>query len=101
MCASTKFFKFLADGYARSDAVVCFYLQRAQEAKRSYGELKFCDVHYHGSNLSTLVGCDEKYLQISLKEIYRRNKFLENLSDVTYVEMNAYGFKVGWKYLIL
>lgn len=86
--------KITANGYARSESVVCFYLQRAEDAKRNYGEIKFCDSIYMGSEARSLMGYDENYLKTAWHNLFRANNSILDSSDITFVEMTAFGLKV-------
>ena len=74
--------------------MVCFYLQKADEAKRNYGEIKFCDVHFDGLRLPNFIGYNEEYLKSTFNYLYEVNGFSSNFLDIAYVEMNAFGHKV-------
>lgn len=90
-------FKIQADGYGRSEGAVLMFLQRAQDAKRSYGTLKFSDCFYLGLSPHTFLGYDEHVLETSLREIYSKYDNVKP-SDVSFVEMDACGVKVGLMY---
>lgn len=69
------------------------FLQRAQDAKRSYGTLKFSDCFYFGMNPRTFLGYNEDMIETSLREIYSKHGNV-NPSDVSFLEMDACGVKV-------
>lgn len=69
------------------------YLQRVQDAKRSYGTLLFCDSIYRGLNPNSIIGYNDEYLEEGLKEIYSAHKNVSPAS-VSFLEMDAYGVKV-------
>lgn len=85
---------FAANGCARSESTVVFYLQKLEDAKRNYGTLNFCDTFYYGMNPSTLLAYDEDHLKMSLKSMYETNKSAHRVPDIAYVEMNSYAVKV-------
>ncbi|XP_065222314.1 fatty acid synthase-like [Planococcus citri] len=79
-----------ANGYVRSEAAVCFYLQRAQDAKRNYAKVLFSECIYFGSNPNTFLGYGEDVIENTLQEMYSRYPDIKP-SDVSYVEMDACG----------
>lgn len=95
LCDTIYYVYCSANGYGRSEGTIVFYLQRAEDAKRNYGSVKLCDTYYYGLNPSTVLGCDEYYFKSSLEKIHQRYSDSEKyISDVAYVEMNAYGCQV-------
>ena len=87
-------YKTIASGYGRSEGVVFFYLQRAEDAKRNYGEIKFCDSQYFGSTIPNFIRFDETHLKTSMRHLFELNHFHPDTSNIGFVEMNAYGQEV-------
>ena len=76
--------------------MVCFYLQRAEEAKRSYGEIVLCDSHYLGYDLPNLINHGEDNLKTCMEQILEANhKLKSDISNIGFLEMNACGHKVS------
>ncbi|XP_065212309.1 fatty acid synthase-like [Planococcus citri] len=80
-----------AEGYGRSEAAVCLYLQRAQDAKRNYGTVLFSESTFFGGyNSYTFVGYGEEVIENTLQKMYSLHPNVKP-SDVSYVEMDACG----------
>lgn len=84
-----------ASGYGRSESTVILFLQRAQDAKRSYGSILFCDSFYFGCHSSSILGYTEDILKQALENIYEKNNFTNKTSELAFMEMNASGIKVS------
>ena len=90
----------IANGYARSESVVCFYVQRAEDGNRSYGEVVFCDLRYLGNEIPLFINYGEKYVTTCMEQLFEaiRSESKSDLSNIAFVEMNACGHKVfRWK----
>lgn len=81
-----------ADGYNRSDACVVMFLQRASEAKRSYGTLVNVKSMYFGDNPGQLV----KYVKNQFKTLLLESYMESNIdpASVEFVEAYGSGIKV-------
>ncbi|KAK9504077.1 hypothetical protein O3M35_010502 [Rhynocoris fuscipes] len=87
----TKCFSADADGYTRSEGAVAFFLQRAQDAKRSYGTIKGVYANENGSRtVSFTEVCPQMYKNV-LEETYRRAQI--DPSQVAYVEADGHASK--------
>lgn len=84
---------FAAEGFGRSDCVVILYLQRASDAKRSYGSLLFSETIYRGLSLKSFLGYDETFIEETLRYMYSKYKDIDP-NDISYLEMDANGVKV-------
>lgn len=82
-----------AQGFGRSDCVVILYLQRASDAKRSYGSLLFSETIYRGLSLKSFLGFDETFIEETLRAIYSKHRNVDP-NDISFVEMDANGVKV-------
>lgn len=91
------YFNILANGYGRSESTVVFFLQRAENAKRNYGSLIFCDTLYYGLNSSTILDYGENILKDSLQIIYNRNNGFEISSKICFMELTGCGVQVNRK----
>lgn len=87
---------YAASGYARSDAFVALFLQRAEDAKRIYSTIDFSGYTYYGANPNSLLGYDENLLKDSLLDMYSEKNY-KGYKDVDFVEMHACGLKVWGK----
>jgi len=85
---------FTANGYGRSEGAVVIFLQRKQDAKRSYGTVRLLDSFYCGVNPCTFIGFNEDSIETCLKEIYDNNHQNVQPSDICFLEMDACGVKV-------
>ncbi len=88
-----RYLIFIANGYGRSEAVVIFYLQKKEDAKRNYGTIMLCESVFCGINPNTFLGFDEQIIEKTFDEIYAKNGHV-NPEDVSFVEMDAMGVKV-------
>ncbi len=86
---------FVAEGYARSESTIVFYIQRKEDAKRIYGTLEFCDTFFLGLNPHTMLAYEDDFLKISLNNIYANNNRQPDTWELSYIEMNANAVKVG------
>ncbi|KAL1132201.1 hypothetical protein AAG570_010158 [Ranatra chinensis] len=83
----TKSFSDDADGYNRSEACVVLYLQRGEEAKRSYGTVVDVLARNFGSRTGGLADVAESHYKQLIEQIYTRSGVLT--SDVGYVELDG------------
>jgi len=83
----------VAEGFGRSDCVAILYLQRASDAKRSYGSLLFSETIYRGLSLKSFLGFDEIFIEETLRTMYSKHEKLDP-RDISFVEMDANGVKV-------
>ena len=84
----------------RSESTVALFLQRAQDAKRQYAKLEFCDVYFDGLSPHTLLGYDEEYLRNSLRRIYERNEGGVSAEDLAFIELTGCAIKVEYSKFI-
>ncbi|KAL6953870.1 hypothetical protein U1Q18_045553 [Sarracenia purpurea var. burkii] len=94
----TRVFDKNANGYGRSDALVCLFIQRADDAKRIYASIDFTGYTYFGSNSDSYYNFNEDVLKNSFQELLRQDNY-DEFADISYVEMSACGFQVGRRLL--
>lgn len=85
----------LADGYNRSEACVVLFLQKASEAKRSYGTLmgvKSVQFGDHRGHVTEHVG---KHFKSLLLDCYKEANV--DPATIDFVEANGSGIKVNIK----
>lgn len=92
----TKKKLFSANGFVRSESTVAIFLQRAQDAKRQYAKLVFCDNFFEGLTGHCLLGYDDEYIKNSLREIYERNKSAALAQDIAFMELTGCAIKVEY-----
>lgn len=80
-----------ADGYVRSEGVVMLYLQRAVDAKRSYGTIIHADATYQGCDQENFLKPASRCVTEFLRKFYRDCKI--PTKDVAYVEADGSGQK--------
>lgn len=82
----------LADGYNRSEACVVMFLQKASEAKRSYGTLLSVKSVQFGDHQEHITDHVEGHLQSLLLDCYKEANV--DPATIDYVEANGSGIKV-------
>ncbi|CAH0563662.1 unnamed protein product [Brassicogethes aeneus] len=88
---STRAFDANGSGYARSDGIVVFFIQKATDAKRSYCSILNVDTIFNGNREGNLTDIDVDSMADFMKEFY---KDLEvKPSEVEYVEAYGTGLK--------
>uniref|UniRef100_A0A2H8TE21 Fatty acid synthase n=1 Tax=Melanaphis sacchari TaxID=742174 RepID=A0A2H8TE21_9HEMI len=90
--AQTKPFSADADGYNRSEACIVFYLQRASEAKRSYGTLLNVKSMHFGNHSGHLLNHDGKHFKSLLLDSYKEANI--DPATVDFIEAHGSGIKV-------
>ncbi|KAL6953873.1 fatty-acid synthase system [Sarracenia purpurea var. burkii] len=88
----TRVFDTNANGYGKSDALVCLFIQRADDAKRIYASIDFTGYTYFGSNSNSYYNFDEDVLKNSFQHLLQQNNYNE-FDDVSFVEMSACGLE--------
>jgi len=83
---------YLADGYNRSEACIVLYLQKASEAKRSYGTLLNVKSEQFGYHDGTLTEHDPKYFKSLLLNSYKEADI--DPATVDFIEAYGSGIKV-------
>lgn len=73
--------------------MVILYLQRASDAKRSYGSVLFSETVYRGLSLKSFLGFDETFIEEALRSMYSKHEHVDP-REVSYIEMDANGVKV-------
>uniref|UniRef100_A0A2H8TDM0 Fatty acid synthase n=1 Tax=Melanaphis sacchari TaxID=742174 RepID=A0A2H8TDM0_9HEMI len=89
--AQTKPFSADADGYNRSEACIVFYLQRASEAKRSYGTLLNVKSMHFGNHSGHLLNHDGKHFKSLLLDSYKEANI--DPATVDFIEAHGSGIK--------
>lgn len=85
-------FNFSACGYGRADACVILFLQKASEAKRSYGSIIQIATKYDGTSESELLAIDKRNLVSFLQDFYTRCPVKPD--EIDYVETYGCAVKV-------
>jgi len=88
-----KSFDAAADGYARAEAIVTVYLQRAKNARRVYATVVHTKTNTDGYKPEGIVHPNGEMQKRLLQEIY--NEAGINPADVVYMEAHATGTAVG------
>lgn len=83
---------FLANGYTRSDGVVVLYIQKACDAKRSYGSIVHVDTRFYGNTEKQLLKIDEDIMVEFLEDFYQVCSVSPN--EIGYLETYGCGLKV-------
>lgn len=81
-----------ADGYNRSEACVVLFLQRASEAKRSYGTLVNVKSVQFGDHLRHIIDHNAKDLKTLLLDTYKEANI--DPASVEFIEAYGSGIKV-------
>jgi len=84
---------FLADGYNRSEACIVLLLQKASEAKRSYGSLLSVSTVNFGDNHEHITEHNEIHLKSLLVDSYKNVNI--DPDSVEYVEAHGSGIEVS------
>jgi len=87
-----KFTFFLADGYNRSEACIVMYLQKASEAKRSYGTLLSVRSVHFGDHEGHITEHNRNNLKSLLLDSYKQANI--DPASVEYIEAYGSGIKV-------
>lgn len=82
----------LADGYNRSEACIVFLLQRASEAKRSYGTLLSVKSKQFGNHQGHIASHNGLHLKSLLLDCYKDANI--DPASVEFIEANGSGIKV-------
>lgn len=85
--SKTRSFSSDASGFARSEGVVCLFLQRKEHARRIYGTILGVNVNGCGNKYDQFPGFPRTLYDEFLVETYKKAKV--NPKDLVYVE--AYG----------
>ncbi|XP_060835401.1 fatty acid synthase-like [Rhopalosiphum padi] len=85
--AQTKPFSSDADGYNRSEACIVLYLQKASEAKRSYGTLLNVKSMQFGNHIENITEYDGNHFKSLLLDSYKE----ANIDPATVDFIEAYG----------
>ncbi|XP_050524470.1 fatty acid synthase-like isoform X2 [Daktulosphaira vitifoliae] len=88
---ATKSFSANADGYNRSEAVVVLYLQKASNAKRSYGTLLNIKSTFVGDHNGFIVERSIETLRTTIVEAYKEVNV--DPTSIEYIEANGSGVK--------
>ncbi|XP_066908829.1 fatty acid synthase [Halyomorpha halys] len=88
----TKCFSNDADGYARSEGCVAFFLQRKENALRNYGTLIGVNSSLYGSKNSPLSDCSDIPIANHLRNLYQKCKI--DPSKISYLEASGCASKV-------
>lgn len=84
---------FPAHGYARSDGVVILFLQKASEAKRSYGSIIHLKTEFNGGTNDELLKISSPLMTDFLKNFY--SDCPVKPEEIDYVETYGCGVKVN------
>ncbi|KAF0755952.1 fatty acid synthase-like isoform X1 [Aphis craccivora] len=87
----TKPFSSDADGYNRSEACIVFYLQKASEAKRSYGTLVNVKSVQFGNHLGNITEYNENHFKSLLLDSYKEANI--DPASIDYIEAYGSGIK--------
>ncbi|KAF5286879.1 hypothetical protein FQA39_LY00412 [Lamprigera yunnana] len=87
----TRSFDAKADGYARSDGIIVFYLQRACDAKRSYATILGANSRFNGNREGAFRDLDTNAITDFIREFYDDCKV--NPKEVEFVECYGSGQK--------
>lgn len=82
----------IADGYSRSEASIAFFLQKKEDALRSYGTLVDVAHNYQGSKKAAFIDSAKGRLGSILKDIYKKNNITPD--SVGFVEAIGTASKV-------
>lgn len=88
----TRSFSADASGYARSEAVVTMFLQRARDARRSYGTILGVSTLYHGLRPTSFLEFSSENFKRFLQECYA--KVGVNPNDISYLEATGTASKI-------
>lgn len=83
-----------ANGFARSEATVALFLQRAEDAKRNYGSIIACDATYYGFRDTPFIGYEEDELKCFLEPIYTEEGNKKFVDELSFIELSACGDQV-------
>lgn len=83
---------FAAEGMVRSEGAVVFFLQRAQDAKRSYCTVVKSQDCYLGDRTCGFLSSDSTY-NTFLKHYYSSGEV--GFDDICYLEANGFAHKVS------
>ncbi|CAH0548595.1 unnamed protein product [Brassicogethes aeneus] len=90
---SCKVFDKDADGYARSEAIACVFLQRSKDAKRIYATVVHSKTNSDGYKEHGITFPSKEGQKTLLKEFY--NECEVDPNDLSYFEAHGTGTKVG------
>ena len=87
------FLLFVANGYARSEAICVVYLQKAREAKRIYATVVHCKTNCDGYKEQGITYPSGEIQGVLLQDFYKECGI--EPSSVDYIEAHGTGTKVG------